>query len=149
MCYHIAEGVIIILKLKILSENGECKFKAFGEDIDVHFTEPYEKGDKFRVELSDTEFVVLKLDPTMSESIVYVPDGVFEFPVPFDYQRRACYAPGAFSGDDHRIICREPTEAEVYGERNISLNSHDMHNVAKYFPHAVANFVTREDPCFF
>ena len=141
--------MITILKLKLLSENGECKFKAFGEEIDVHYSGAYEHGDKWRVELDYCEFIKIKLDPTMAESIVYVPDGIFEFPIPFDYQRRACYAPGAFAGDDHRVYCAEPTEAEIYGQRNISLNSHDMHNVPKYFPHAVANFVTREDPCFF
>ena len=85
----------------------------------------------------------------MQESIVYVPDGTFEFAVPFGYERLACYGPVAFGGDSHRITCSEPTEAEIYGERNIALNSHDRHNVPKYFPHAVANFVTREDPCFF
>ena len=141
--------MITILKLKLMSENGECKFKAFGEEIDVHYTGQYEVGDKWRIELDYCEFVKMKLDPTLEESIVYVPDGIFEFPIPFERVRRACYAPGAFSGDDHRVYCAEPTEAEIYGERCISLNSHDMHNVPKYFPHAVANFVTREDPCFF
>ncbi len=101
------------------------------------------------MELPDSEFVKLKLDETMAESIVYVPDGTFEFTVPFGYERQACYAPEAFAGDSHRVICEEISESEIYGERLISLNSHDRHNVPKYFPHAVANFVTREDPCFF
>jgi len=141
--------VIYILNLKVLAENGDVKFKAYGEEIDVHFSGVYEAGDKIRVELQDGEYVKMKLDPTLAESIVYVPDGVFEFAVPQGHELRACYAPGAFSGDDHRLVCQEPTEAEIYGEREISLNSHDRHNVPKYFPHAVANFVTREDPCFF
>ena len=141
--------VIVILNLKILSENGECKFKAYGEEIDVRYDREYEPGDRIRVELCDGEFVSLKLDESMLESLVYVPDGTFEFTVPFERERTACYAPGAFSGASHRIICRELTEAEIYSEREISLNSHDRHNVPKYFPHAVANFVTREDPCFF
>ena len=141
--------MITIINLKLLSENGEVKFKAYGEEIDVHYTGVYEPGDKWRVELCDTEFVKLKLDPTLTESIVYVPDGNYEFKIPFERELIACYAPGAFSGDDHRVMCSEPTEAEIYGEREISLNSHDRHNLPKYFPHAVANFVTREDPCFF
>ncbi len=141
--------VIVILNLKILSENGECKFKAYGDEIDVRYDREYEPGDRIRVELCDGEFVSLKLDESMLESLVYVPDGTFEFTVPFERERTACYAPGAFSGASHRIICRELTEAEIYSEREISLNSHDRHNVPKYFPHAVANFVTREDPCFF
>ena len=141
--------MVFILKLKILSETGEVKFKAFGEEIDERFPGEYGEGDKIRVELFDGEFVKLSLDETLKDSIVYVPDGVFEFPVPFGNERASCYAKTAFSGDSHRLKASEPTEAEIYGEREISLNSHDRHNVPKYFPHAVANFVTRDDPCFF
>jgi len=141
--------VIFILNLKVLSENGEVKLRAYGSEIDVRYFGEYAEGDKIRIELSDTEFVKLRLDETLAESIVYVPDGVFEFLIPFKNERTYCYARGAFSGDSHRLVAGELTEAEIYGEREISLNSHDRHNVPKYFPHAVANFVTREDPCFF
>ena len=141
--------MIDIINLKLIRENGDVKFKAYGNEIDEHFHGEYELGDKFRIELCDGAFVKLKLDPTLAESIVYVPDGTFEFAVPFDRERQACYAPGAFDGDDHRIVVSEPTDAEIYDDRLISLNSHDRHNVPKYYPHAVANFVTREDPCFF
>ena len=141
--------MIDIINLKLIRENGDVKFKAYGNEIDEHFHGEYEPGDKFRIELCDGVFVKLKLDPTLAESIVYVPDGTFEFAVPFDRERRACYAPGAWDGDDHRIVVSEPTDAEIYEERLISLNSHDRHNVPKYYPHAVANFVTREEPCFF
>ena len=78
-----------------------------------------------------------------------MPDGIFEYVIPFGKERKAGYHPDAFGGEDHRIRVSEPTEAEIYSERLISLNSHDRHNVPKYFPHAVANFVTREDPSFF
>ena len=141
--------MIIIINLKLLNASGEVKFKAYGNSIDERYNGEYESGDKYRVELCDGEFVKIKLDETLADSIVYVPDGTFEFPIPFDRQRSACYGNEAFSGDDHRVRVSEPTEAEIYAERCISLNSHDMHNVPKYFPHAVANFVTREDPCFF
>ena len=141
--------MINILNLKLLAANGDVKFKAYGEDIDVRYEGVYEPGDKWRIELTYCEFVKMRLDPSLAESIVYIPDGVFEFPIPFDYHRAACYGKDAFSGDDHRVTVSEPTEAEIYDDRLISLNSHDMHNVTKYYPHAQANFVTREDPCFF
>lgn len=141
--------MIPILNLKLISECGDVKFKAYGTEIDETYHGEYEPGDKFRVELCDGEFVRLTLDPTLAPSIVYVPDGIFEYLVPFDKERQAGYDPDAFGGDTHRIRADEPTEAEIYGERLISLNSHDRHNVPKYFPHAVANFVTREDPSFF
>ena len=141
--------MINILNLKLLAANGDVKFKAYGEDIDVRYEGVYEPGDKWRIELTYCEFVKMRLDPTMTESIVYIPDGTFEFAIPFDYERNCCYGKEAFAGDSHRITVSEPTEAEIYEERLISLNSHDRHNIPKYFPHAVANFVTREDPCFF
>ena len=141
--------MITIINLKLLNDKGECKFKAYGEEIDVRYNGEYQPGDKWRIDTDYTEFVKIKLDELLGESIVYLPDKTFEFNIPFDKERVSCYAPGAFAGDSHRIVCSEPTDAEVYGEREISLNSHDRHNVHKYFPHAVANFVTRENPCFF
>ncbi len=141
--------MIFILSLKLLNSQGEVRFKAYGTEIDERCAAEYEEGDRLRIELDYGEFVKMKLDETLAESIVYVPDGVFEFAIPFGHERRCCYAPGAFAGDSHRITVSEPTEAEIYEYRRISLNSHDRHNVPKYFPHAAANFVTREDPCFF
>ena len=88
-----------MINLKLLNEAGEVKFKAYGEDIDERYSGEYAPGDKFRIELCDTEFVKLSLDETLAESIVYVPDGTFEFSVPFDYERRAGYGTAAFSGD--------------------------------------------------
>ena len=133
----------------MIGANGDVKFKAYGEEICERYNGVYEEGDKWRVEPDYTEFVKLSLDETLAESIIYIPDGSFEFMIPFGYERRACYGTEAFGGDSHLIKCSEPCEAEIYGERNIALNSHDRHKIAKYYPHAVANFVTREDPCFF
>ena len=142
-------GVISIINLKLLRENGDVKFKAYGNEIDEHFVGEYEHGDKFKIELCDGAFVALRLDETMKESILYLPDGTFEFAIPEGRELACCYHRDAFRGGDHRICVREPSEAEIYGERLISLNPHDRHNVPKYFPHSYANFVTREDPCFF
>jgi hypothetical protein len=141
--------VIIIISLKLLNEKGEIKFKAYGEEIDERYSGEYELGDKWRIDTDYSEYVKLQLDETMAESIMYLPDKTFEFRIPFDSERKSCYAPEAFAGDSHRVKCSEPDDAEIFAEREISLNSHDRHNVHKYFPHAVANFVTRENPCFF
>ena len=141
--------MITIINLKLLNAGGEVKFRAYGNAIDERYSGVYESGDKYRVELCDGEFVKIKLDETLAESIIYVPDGIFEFEIPEGDARAFGYAPEAFAGDSHRVICEEPDEAEIYGERLISLNSHDKHNLPKYFPHASANFVTRESPSFF
>ncbi len=143
------EEVIIIINLKLLNEKGECKFKAYGEEIDARYNGTYEPGDKWRLDVDYSDFVKVKLASTMADSIIYLPDKSFEFAIPFGEERRSCYAPDTFDGDSHRVLVSEPSDAEIFEEREISLNSHDRHNIHKYFPHAVANFVTRESPCFF
>ena len=85
--------MIIIINLKLLRANGDVKFKAYGTSIDEHFIGEYEDGDKFRIDLLDTEFVKIKLDPTLAESILYLPDGSFEFVIPRDYELDCCYHP--------------------------------------------------------
>ena len=74
--------MIIIINLKLLNAAGEVKFRAYGNAIDERYSGVYESGDKYRVELCDGEFVKIKLDETLAESIIYVPDGIFEFEIP-------------------------------------------------------------------
>jgi len=138
-----------LLSLKLISENGDVRFHAHGKEIDEVFVGEYLPGDKIRIELDDAPFVKMQLDPTLAESIVYVPDSIFDFVIPFGHERYACYGKEAFEGESHRLKVSEIDEPEIYGDRLISRNSHDRHNLPKYFPHAVANFVTREDPQFF
>ena len=71
--------MIFILNLKLLAENGDCKFKAYGNSIDGSYNGKYMPGDKWRVELCDGEFLKIRLDSTLAESIIYVPDGVLSF----------------------------------------------------------------------
>ena len=141
--------MIEIINLKLLNDKGEVKFKAYGAEIDTRYNGEYEEGDKWRVELCDSDYCKIALDETMAESIIYVPDRIFEFKVPFGIEKISCYGEEAFSGDSHRVKVSEPDNAEIYAERVISLNSHDRRHIAKAFPHADANFVTRESPCFF
>lgn len=123
--------------------------KAWGENIDECFHLMYDERDAYRIETDGAAFVKVSLDEKLPESILYLPDGVFEFEIPFGRERQACYAPGTFDGESHRVRVCVPSEDEVYGEREISFNPHDRHKIGKYFPHADANFVTREEPWFF
>jgi len=84
----------------------------------------------------------------LQEGIIYVPSSSIEFEIPFGNLLQG-YDEKAFSGKRHHIKVREPEEEEIYTVRNISLNSHDRRGQKKYFPHAYANLVTREDVCFF
>lgn len=67
------------------------------EEIDVRYSGEYEPGDKWRIDTDYTEFVKIKLDDSLGESIVYLPDKTFEFRIPFDNERASCYAPRALT----------------------------------------------------
>ena len=69
--------VIFIINLKLLNENGECKFKAYGVEIDERYNGEYEPGDKWRIDTDYSEFVKIKLAESLLDSIVYLPDKTF------------------------------------------------------------------------
>ena len=138
-----------MLTLKIIGNDGSVKLERKGMNIEALYNGELCEGDKIRVSLSNCEFIAVRLDKTLSESIVWAPNKSFEFIVPSEHQINMGYHPEAFRGDTHIMTVREPEDEEIYGYRNIALNSHDRHASVKFFPHASANFVTREDPCFY
>ncbi len=138
-----------MLTLKIIGKDGAVRLEKKGMSIDELYEGQLCEGDKIKVSLSNCEFIAVRLDPTLAESIVWVPNKSFEFEIPTPHQLRQGYHPDAFAGSTHRITVREPEDEEIYAYRNIALNSHDKHAKVRYFPHATANFVTREDPCFY
>ncbi len=141
--------MIFIIYLKIKDVNGDVKFKAEGEKIDVVYEKEYREGDTIEIKLSESEYAALKLDEVLVESIVYMPDKEFVFSIPFDDVRAAAYGEEAFAGANHKISVRIPDDEEAFSYRVISLNSHDMRGKSGAYPHAHANFVTREEPCFY
>ena len=137
-----------MLKLEIISSGGEVLLEAKGNEINAVYHGEYQTGDKIVITKQDTDFLCVRFDNTLRESIIFTESGKIEFPVPFGDLKRG-YDPLAFTGKTHSIIVYEPKDEEKYGLRNIALNSHDLRGQNRYFPHAYANLVTREDPCFF
>lgn len=137
-----------MIQIKIIDDKGVEKFSTKGNSIDVVYKGEYNAGDKIIISKTDTEYLSLKLDETLAESIIFAPISTFEFPVPYGELKKG-YDNKSFVGDSHRIRVYEPDDEVKYGSRKISLNSHDIRGQRKYFPHAYANLVTREAPCFF
>ena len=138
-----------MLTIKIIGKGGKLLMSESGTDICAHYDAEYSEGDVIRIESAADNYVFLKLDEAVSGSIVLMPHRSFEFSVPFGGVRAACFGNEAFSGDSHVISAHELPESEIYAYRNIALNPYDCHGRAKGFPHATANFVTREEPCFY
>ena len=137
-----------MIQIKILNKEGQELFSAKDTAIDVVYNGEYNDGDKIVISKTDTEYLSLKLDDTLAESIVFAPISTFEFPIPFGELKKG-YDDKAFAGNIHRIKVYEPQDEVKYGLRKISLNSHDLRGQKKYFPHAYANLVTRDAVCFY
>ena len=142
------KGSVCLIEVFIVNKNGEKLFSYKGEKVDVTYNQEYSLGDKIVIHKKDIEFLKIQLDENIAESIIYVPSSSFQFDIPTGEFKKG-YAPGAFSGDNHRIRVREATDEEAFGLRNIALNSHDKRGQKKYYPHAYANLVTREAVCFY
>ena len=138
-----------MLTLKIIGKDKETKGIWRGHSINVNFLGELSEGDKIKVLLDGCDFIAVKLDNTLAESIIWVPDRNYEFIIPSPREIKGCYNPEAFSGDNHIISVREPEDDEIYSYRNIALNSHDLRGKSRSFPHSRANLVTREQPCFY
>ena len=137
-----------MIELKIINKDNKILLCEKGEKIDVLYNAEYQDGDKIVIHKNDTEYLALKLDDTLAESIIFATSSKVEFEIPSGVLKRG-YDEKAFAGCSHRIVAYEPSDEVKYGTRIISLNSHDKRGQKRYFPHAYANLVTREQVSFF
>jgi 4-deoxy-L-threo-5-hexosulose-uronate ketol-isomerase len=144
--------VITIIKLEIINAQGSVLFeqicRGLENKINAVYNGEYNEGDKIVVSAPDAEYLAVKFDDYLKESIIFKDTNKFEYPIPFG-ALKAGYDPEAFSGNVHNISVYEPDDEIKYGNRLISLNSHDLRGKKHIFPHAWANLVTREDVCFY
>ena len=135
--------------LTIADAGGKEKFFAKGERINAVYNGLLSEGSKIKIRVDGGNVIAVKLDPTLQESLLYLPNRTFTYTIPSVRELQMGYAPTAFQGETHTICAREVENKEFYAMRNIALNSHDLRLKTGGFPHAWANFVTREEPCFY
>lgn len=100
---------------------------------------PYHEGDKIVVETDRPGALLeVKLDASLSPSIVYLSGTSLVYPIPFEKERRA-YADFAFSGNRIWGFVRTVSPRELSNYRNLALNAHDLTDAAGVYPHATTN----------
>ncbi len=135
--------------LKILNNQGEIKFSDKGYFIKSEYLGELNEGDNIQIHLDGCNLVAVQFDDSLQESLLYVPNKSFTFTIPSKRELQMGYALDCFQGDRHLLSVREVEDDEFYGLRNIALNSHDLRRKTGGYPHTSANFVTREEPCFY
>ena len=141
--------MIFIIKLQLKDLNKEVKYEISGKEIEATYEGEYKEGDFFVITSDDSEFLFVKLDDTMEEALLYLPEKYFEYSIPQKEILEQGYHKDAFSGTKHFLSVRGAKDEEIKEERIVSLNPYACHNEKRFFPNAYANFVTREAPCFF
>lgn len=138
-----------MIYLKIVTKEGKRVFEKNGSIINEIYRGRFSEGDKILIRLDGVNYFGVKLDQTMKESLIFSPNKSFIYTIPSERELHLGYAQGAFKGEEHKIFIREVEEEEFYSNRLISLNSHDLKKGTGGFPHVSANFVTRDEPCFY
>lgn len=140
---------VIMLFLRIIDKLGRIKARYTGSVINVEYNGVFDEGDKIKLTLDGCFYAKIKFDQTMEENLIFAPNKSYEYLIPSSSQIFGGYNKLAFQGNKHRICAKEVDDNEIYEYRNLALNSHDQPLNGKSYPHAKANFVTREDPCFY
>lgn len=96
---------------------------------------------------AETHYVQLRMGRGVPESIVYLPDGKAEIPVPSG-NMLAVFPEDAFADGIQSVLCTPAAQEEITAYRNLALNPADMPGQVSYFPHSSANFISKNSVHF-
>jgi len=132
-----------MIALKIYDKNDVIKAQFDGDSIDIIYDNAYAPGDRAEVMCSES-FLKVSFDDSQTKSIVYLPDKKLVYELPYGKALDA-YDKASWESNGHHIVLEL---VDGYKSRNIALNSIDKPDNRCVYPHAYANFVTRNEPCF-
>ncbi|SHH45151.1 hypothetical protein [Clostridium grantii] len=135
------------MRLLLKNKENEILFQSDGENVSLNFKREYVEGDKLVFDLEKELYAYVNIDKTLKESMVYAPEGFFEYSIPFSEKKRA-YHPEAFAGENHIITLRKVSNEDIHTRRNLAMNTLDLRKEINYFPHSDANIVTRDESVF-
>lgn len=138
------------LSVKVHNDNGVALMSGSGSGaVSLTYGAAYQQGDAITVTAPPADkYLVIQVDDKLAESMVYSPTSRVDFPIPIGAASTG-YDPAAFVGAVHHIKARIASDTEIGAYRNVAMNSLDQRGISEYYPHAIANSVTRNDPVFF
>lgn len=133
------------VKIEFLETSGKTSAEAVGRGYAIlNVAESYSSKQGVRITLPEGErYVAVCLSSKLGESIVYCPDGVFEYKFP---SRMGDIYPTALDDSKNTVYinnvmtARIPTEDELTEVRNLAENVYDLKDGSTY-PHATTNSV--------
>lgn len=132
------------MRISVLRE-GACLIAFEGqEECNALYRGAYQAGDVIRFE-GEPGFYFIMVDQCVPLSRVYLPKGVYTYPVPLEGDGLNAYPPYAFQGDRH-VLSMRPCKDWKGG--NLALNPVDRRGASEAYPHVTANVETRGESNF-
>lgn len=136
------------IQIEVLNSAGEVLFSQNGTDnVSLVFERAYASGDTIYITSAPKSFLKISVDPSIPKTLVYLENGYFRYPIPFE-ENRLAYAPTAFVGERHMISADLPLAFELEAYRDLAMNPLDLHDCEGVYPHISANAETRGESVF-
>ena len=107
----------------------------------------WEAGDRIEILTAPRASLMVRMDVSLPEGEVYLPEGKMTWSVPMG-EHRLAYAPGTFDGLRHIVTARIMTEDERAACRDLARNPADLRGETDFNPHCTANVETRNESVF-
>ena len=120
---------------------------AHGENALLCVNREWEEGDRIEISSGSGSHLMVRMDVTLSEGEVYLPEGKMRWHIPWG-EHRLAYAPGAFEGRRHIVTARKMGEDEISAVRDLARNPADLRGETNFYPHCTANVETRNESVF-
>lgn len=152
------------ISLRIKKQSGETyqgrndyeedlrQLQVTGEDLVWLSTQNFTFSEGDYIEITTDQpnaYLWLKLDETIDNSLVFVPDCLVCYPIHLSENARVSRAETRFLSNRHYWSVRKATPEEIGLYRNLALNPLDQKECNGTYPHAYANVETRNDATFF
>lgn len=142
------------VKIEFLEANGSTAAEATGRGYALlNVSETYASKQGVRITLPEGEkYVAVCLSSKLGETIIYCPDGVFEYkfptkmgniyPTALDESKNTVYIANVISA-------RIPTDDELMESRNLAENVYDRAENTTSYPHAATNSVADGEAAYY
>ena len=137
-----------MIRLLVLNQNNQLITETAHPDTALLCVDrKWEKGDRIEIVSDPDSHLIVKMDVTLAEGEVYLPDGKMSWLIP-QGDHRLAYAPGAFAGKRHIITARKMADDELASLRDLARNPADLRGDTNFYPHCTANVETRNESVF-
>ncbi|HCL02925.1 MAG TPA: hypothetical protein DHW61_11035 [Lachnoclostridium phytofermentans] len=124
------------ITMKVMDKDYKVKAEMGGyNDVCLQYQDNFQEGDMIILECNkNPSYLVIQLDETIGECIVYLATNIMAFEVPLRGNKKS-YAELNFLEKAHSLYARVASNKEIKQYRNLALNKYDHKSNFNCYPH--------------